>query len=325
MIDRLVRGLYPSRGLRALFVRTGDTARMARMLHGLSPTAAHLFAEGLAAGALVGALQKDTRGRVNLQVAGDGPLRGLFVDADPEGNVRGYVRAPAIHLPGDPAEAARVALGTSGFLSVIRDHGSGQFYRSAVELGADGLAGALRRWFTASEQVATAVDLCVVPRAPNLPAAEGGSPGAGAEAAPEPLGDVVGVLVQRLPGGSDEAVAEVRERLLAGALRAALTGGGASATGPSAQEVLRAVAFEGFELLADQEIAYRCGCSLARATSAVSALGADGVAEVIAGEGKAEVSCEFCHAHYVLDRPALEDLERRLRQVEPEPEPEPGP
>ena len=102
-------------------------------------------------------------------------------------------------------------------------------------------------------------------------------------------------------------------------------GVGRAATGPSAQEVLRAVAFEGFELLADQEIAYRCGCSLARATSAVSALGADGVAEVIAGEGKAEVSCEFCHAHYVLDRPALEDLERRLRQVEPEPEPEPGP
>ncbi len=310
MIDRLVRGLYPSLGLRALFVRTGDTARMARMLHGLSPTAAHLFAEGLAAGALVGALQKDERGRINLQVAGDGPMKGIFVDADPEGNVRGYVRVPSVHQPGPPEAAVRLALGEKGFLSVIRDQGTGQFYRSAVELGDDGLIGALRRWFVSSEQVETAVDLCVVPRAAG-------------EAEAEPLGDVVGVLVQRLPGGSDAAVAEVRERLLGGALRAVLTGGGAGAAGPSAQEVLRAVAFDGFELLADQEIAYRCGCSLARATSAVSALGADGVAEVLAAEGKAEVSCEFCHAHYVLDRAALEDLERRLREVASEPS-EPG-
>ena len=338
MIDRLVRGLYPSLGLRALFVRTGDTARMARMLHGLSPTAAHLFAEGLAAGALVGALQKDERGRINLQVAGDGPMKGIFVDADPEGNVRGYVRVPSVHQPGPPEAAVRQALGEKGFLSVIRDQGTGQFYRSSVELGDDGLIGALRRWFVSSEQVETAVDLCVVPRAApaagsvseaaasavgGAPAGEAaGGQAAGADQA-DPLGDVVGVLVQRLPGGSDAAVAEVRARLLGGALRAVLTGGGAGAAGPSAQEVLRAVAFDGFELLADQEISYRCGCSLARATSAVSALGADGVAEVLAAEDKAEVSCEFCHANYVLDRAALEDLERRLREVASEPS-EPG-
>jgi len=73
------------------------------------------------------------------------------------------------------------------------------------------------------------------------------------------------------------------------------------------------VAGPGFELLADQEIAYRCGCSLARARTAVSALGADGVAEVLAHEGRAEVSCEFCHAHYVLERADLEALLERLR------------
>jgi molecular chaperone Hsp33 len=289
MIDRLVRGLYPTRGLRASFVRTGDTARMVRLLHGLSPTAAHLFGEALAAGALLGALQKIAQGRVNLQLEGDGPLRGLFVDADPEGNVRGYVRAPAVHFPGPPALAIRAALGTTGFLSVIRDLGGGQFYRSAVDLAGLSLAGALRRWFAASEQVETAVDLCVLP---------GGE---------EPLGDVAGLLVQRLPDGDAEAVEEVRERLAIGALPAALAGGG------SAQEVLTAVAGPGFELLADSEIAYRCGCSLERARAAVSALGADGVAEVLAAEGRAEVDCEFCHAHYVVDREALEELERRLR------------
>jgi len=66
-------------------------------------------------------------------------------------------------------------------------------------------------------------------------------------------------------------------------------------------------------------VAYRCGCSMARARSAVSALGASGVAEVLASEGQAEVSCEFCHARYLLDRAALEELLARLRDGEPGP------
>lgn len=295
MIDRLVRGLFPARGLRALLVRVGDTARMVRILHGLTPATAHLFAEALAAGALVGALQKEARGRVNLQLEGDGPARGLFVDADPEGNVRGYVRAPGVDLPGEPAAAARAALGQAGFLSVIRDLGGGKFYRSAVALGGDDLAGVLRRWFAVSEQVETALDLCVAPRGD------------------EPLGDVVGLLVQRLPDGDAAAVQALREALAGGALVEAVRRGGA------AQEVLAAAAGPGFELLADQEVAYRCGCSLERARTAVSALGVEGVADVIATQGQAEVTCEFCHAHYLLDREALEALLARLREAGPGP------
>ena len=289
MVDRLIRGLYPAHGLRALLVRAGDTARMTRMLHGLGPTAAWIFGEALAAGALLGALQKDTSGRVNLQLEVDGPLRGLFVDADPAGNVRGYVRAPEVSFPGDPEVAARAALGTTGYLSVIRDLGGGRFYRSSVQLTEDGLPGVVRRWFTSSEQVETAFDLAVVPRGE------------------EPLGDVAAVLVQRLPDGDAAAVEAVRRRLADGALAAALRAGG------SAQEVLTAVAGPGFELLADGEIAYRCGCGPERARVAVSALGADGVAEVLATDGFAEVTCEFCHASYRLDRAALEAVEAALR------------
>ncbi len=288
MTDRLRRGLFPSRGLRAVLVRIGDTARMARMLHGLAPTASWLFAEALAGAAIAGALQKDL-GRVNLQVACDGPLRGLFVDADPEGNVRGYVRAPGVHFPGDPARGALAALGGAGYLSMLRSLADGQIYRSAVDLGADGLAGALRRWFAASEQVETALDVAVVPREGEL------------------LGDVVALLVQRLPDGDPGAVAAVRAALAEGALRDGL------AAGRPAQELLEALAGEPLDLLADQEVSYRCGCSAARARAAVSVLGADGVAELLRLEGKAEVDCEFCHAHYRLDAAELRELERRLR------------
>jgi molecular chaperone Hsp33 len=289
--DRLCRGLIPERGLRAVFVRVGDTARMARVLHGLYPTSARLFAQALAGGALVGALQKH-EGRVNLQLECDGPIGGLFVDADPDGNLRGYVRRPQVNFPGDPIRGAHAALGGSGFLSVVREVSPGQFYRSAVELQALDLAEDLRRWFRTSEQVATALDLAVVPRGE------------------EPLGEVAGILVQRLPDGDDAAIEEVGARLAGGGLARALEGGA------SAQEAIRAVAGDGFELLGDVEVAYRCGCSHARARAAVSALGRDGIAEILANEREAVITCEFCRSRYVVTEAELREISDRLAERE---------
>jgi molecular chaperone Hsp33 len=288
MSDRLVRGLLPSQGIRAVHVRVTETARIARMLHGLYPTAARLFAEGMAAGLLVSSLQKD-RGRINLQVECDGPIRGLFVDADPDGNVRGYVRAPGVHFPGDPAAGARAALGGSGFLSVLRDQGGGNFYRGSVELQALDLAADLERFFLESEQVATAIDIAI------------------AAHVDEPLGGVAGLLVQRLPDGDDAAITAARAKLRAGAFRDAVS------RGVPAQEAITDVLGPGFELLADVEVAYRCGCSLERARAAVSALGYQGLEEVLANEREAIITCEFCRQRYVVEEAELRRMADQLR------------
>ncbi len=288
MPDRLVRGIVPG-GLRAVFVRVTDTARIARMLHGLYPTAAHLFAQSMAAGLLVASLQKG-RSRVNVQLECDGPIGGTFVDADGDGNVRGYVRRPQVHFPGDPEVGARAALGGSGFVSVLRDLGGANFYRGQVELRSLDVARDLERYFVDSEQVATALDLAVVAR-------EG-----------EPLGDAAGLLFQRLPDGEETALETVRTRLRAGAFRDALRRG----AGP--QDAIAAVAAGPFELLADLEVASRCGCSLERARAAVTVLGREGLEDVLATDREAVITCEFCRERYVIGEPELRDLARRLAE-----------
>ncbi|HET7752592.1 MAG TPA: Hsp33 family molecular chaperone HslO [Anaeromyxobacteraceae bacterium] len=291
MTDRLVRGLYPDHGLRAVFVRVADTARMARVLHGLYPTSARLFAEALAAGLLVGSLQKD-RARVNLQIECDGPIRGLLVDADAEGSVRGTVRRPEVNFPGDPELGARAALGGSGFLSVLRDLGAGNWYRAHVELRELSIPKDLARYFAESEQTDTALDVAVL-----------ASPD-------EPLTDVAGVLVQKLPDGDPAAVEQVRRALSSGALGRALDAGG------SPQDVLAAIVGPGFELMADLEVAYRCSCSIERARSAVSALGRDELEDVLRNEKQAEITCEFCRQHYVVGEEELRTIARRLAEQE---------
>jgi molecular chaperone Hsp33 len=288
MPDRIVRGLYPSRGIRVIFARVTEMARLARMLHGLYPTSAWLFAQGLAGGALLAALQKRDSDRVNLQVECDGPLGGFLVDADAGGGVRGYVRHPEVHFPGDPARGAHAALGGSGHLTVLRPVADGGFYRSTVELEAFDLVADLRRWFAVSDQVATALDVVVRPD--------------GAE----PLGDVVGLLVQHLPDGDPGAVAEIAARLATGALSRAL------AADPHAQGAIAAVAGEGFELLGDLEIAWRCPCDQARARVAVSALGLAGIDEVLSGERQAVIDCQFCRKRYVVGEAELREIRDRL-------------
>ncbi len=290
MPDRLVRGLLPSQGLRAVHVRVTDTARIARALHGLYPAAAHLFAEAMASALLLASLQKE-RSRVNLQLECDGPLRGLFADADAEGNVRGYVKGPHVHFPGLPADGARAALGGSGFLSVLRDLGGGNFYRGQVELRAFEVGRDLERYFTDSDQTATALDVAVIPR-------DG-----------EPLGDCAALLLQRLPDGDDAALERIRARLAGGAFRRAL------ADGLHAQAAIAEVAGPGFDPVGDVEVAYRCGCSPERARAAVSVLGREGILDVLAHEGEAVTTCEFCLQRYVVREAELRDMVRRFEEA----------
>jgi molecular chaperone Hsp33 len=288
--DHFSIGVLPDLGLRVLFARVGETARAGRALHGLQPTSAYLFAQALAAGALFGAAQRDG-GRANLQIVCDGPVRGVVVDAEPGGALRGYVRVPWVHFDGDPAEAARAALGGTGHLAVRIDAGDGSHQRSLLDLRARALPEDLRRWFAASQVVAAAADLAVVPRGD------------------EPLGEVASILVQQLDldaDADDTALRAARERIAAGALPRSLAAGGTTA------EIVAAVAGQGLELTAEVAAAYRCGCSPARARVAVSALGPEGIAELLRTERRASITCEFCRQEFVLDAAELEELARRM-------------
>jgi molecular chaperone Hsp33 len=285
--DHLCLGVLPDLGLRAVFARVGDTARASRALHGLSPTSAYLFAQALAAASLFGALQREG-GRANLQLVCDGPLGGLLIDAEPTGALRGYVRGPRVHFAGDPARAARAALGGKGYLAIRLDPGDGTHQRSVLELRALSLPEDLRRWFASSQLVAAAADVAVVARDE------------------EALGDVAAILVQQLHDQDDDAIRSARARVGEGALARSL------AAGASAGEVIAAVAGPGFELQADVEVAYRCGCSPARARVAVSALGRKGIGDLLREEGKATITCEFCRQEYVLGAGELGEIARMM-------------
>lgn len=280
MADELISALLQKSNLRALVVVATDVGRKARELAKLSRTSAALLAQGLAASALLGALQK-SGGRLNLQVECDGPLRGMFLDADNQGNVRGYAKNRQVDVEG--AEGAyrwRPALGNSGFISVLRDRGQGEYYRSSVQLKHFDLARDLEEYFTVSEQLKSHVVIDAVPR-------DG-----------EPLGTVAAVLVQPLPDGDRAAFEALGPRLhgpsgLAHVLR--------SQPDLSAAGLLKAFfADDQPEVMSRFPLGYSCTCSKERVLNALASMGKADLEDLLAKEGKAEVTCEFCSTHYVV-------------------------
>ncbi|HEY1905826.1 MAG TPA: Hsp33 family molecular chaperone HslO [Myxococcaceae bacterium] len=285
MSDELFTALLPRSGLRVVAALTTEVSREARRLHRAEAGSSALLSEALTAVSLLAALQKE-RTRVSLQLECDGPVRGVFVDAE-GGSLRGYAKKPGLAVLGDEGTFHwRPLLGNSGYLSVLRDLGDSECYRSSVELEAFELGHDLERYFAVSDQVETVVRIRTVPwRA-------------------EVLGAAGGVLLQKLPGGDAVALAEAGARLHPQLLDRALLEAGGS--GPA---LLRAL-FPGAEVdvLAKRPLEFRCGCSRERVHRALLALGQAELEDLLATEGQAEATCEFCTTRYVIPADELRTL-----------------
>jgi len=290
MADELVSGLLKDSDLRVVLVTTGELSRHARDVHKAEPASAALFAQGLTAAALLGSLQKKEDSRINLQLECDGPLRGLFVDGDSSGVVRGYVKNPYVsHLGSEGHYRWRTALGNKGFLSVLRDLGEGEYYRSSVELEHFDLAKDLERYFTVSDQVASRVFLAV------LPAGEGGS---------EPLGTVVGLLVQTLPDGDREEFQVLGERLARDFERTV-----AEQASQGAPALLRALVPQpDLDVMSRYPLRYTCTCSKDRVKRALLAMGREELEDLLAKDGKAEATCHFCTTYYEVSGEEIREI-----------------
>ena len=112
MADLLLILEAPNCGVRLAVCMAPLLAREASRRHGLSEGSAAALAQGLLGSLLLAATDRvDDPGeaRVDVQLECRGPLRGLLVDADGSGNVRGLVRVNVLDRAG-----ARTDTGTGG-------------------------------------------------------------------------------------------------------------------------------------------------------------------------------------------------------------------
>ncbi|HEY2898969.1 MAG TPA: Hsp33 family molecular chaperone HslO [Polyangia bacterium] len=302
--DQIARAVWDGGTARVIAAITTATAREAVRRHGASGQAALALARGTTAGLLLATLTKDDE-RVTLQVIGDGPLRGVTVDARSSGGVRAYVkRLDGGLLAASAGQRASLAaaLGRGGVVSVIRDVGLKENFSGQTPLVTGELDTDVEHYLNTSEQIDSALACDALFGA--------GSP------------EIVisgGILVQALPGSAGSAVIErARAVLRAGALPRAL----AATPSPSAEELARAVMAEldqspltlqtlpTLQLLDVRPVRFECPCSRERAQSSLALLGNAELASMIVEDGKAEVVCEFCRERYEFSEGELEVIRR---------------
>ncbi len=297
MSDCIVRGILRGHELIILAGVATASAREARRRHGLAQSSAQFLASGLLAGGMLAGLQKSDKTRINLQIECDGPGRGLFVDADPAGRLRGYVRSKSVQFPLGARFESHQVTGNSGYVSVLRDI-DGVFYRGSVGLEDAELSRDFESYFRASEQTETLVALEVL--------AESG----------EELAWVGGLLIQKLPGADEQALEAVRSRVTSEAILAAVRAG---ARHP--RQLIAALFGEAALETADERpLAYWCPCSRERVLRALQTLGPGELFDMIHRDKKAEVDCECCGQHYEIAADELQEILDMLDRADAEAE-----
>jgi molecular chaperone Hsp33 len=295
MADRLIRATAADGGIRAVGVITTRLTEEARQRHQLSYVATAALGRTMSAGLLLASSMKRLDSRVNIRVKGNGPLEGILVDAGLDGTVRGYVGNPAIELP--PNERGKLdvggAVGSEGYLYVVRDVGYGYPYSSTVELVSGEIGDDLSHYLATSEQTPSALILGVFVGAAGVTAAGG-------------------MLIQVLPKAArdDTLVQTLESRIaeLAGFTPLLQTG----KTLPQIFEQL--LGDMSLEILPESQLVrFHCGCSFDRVLRALKMLGEAELQDMIEKDDGAEATCHFCGQVYKASSNELEQLILDLR------------
>jgi molecular chaperone Hsp33 len=295
MADQLIRATAADGGIRAVGVITTRAVQEARERHQLSYVATAALGRAMSSGLLLASSMKREGSRVNIKIKGNGPLRGLMVDAGLDGTVRGYVENPSVELPPNAIGKLDVggAVGKEGFLYVVRDVGYGYNYSSTVELVSGEVGDDIANYLITSEQTASALLV-------------------GVFVSKEGVSASGGILLQVLPKAAEDttlvATLESRVNQLTGftpLLR----------QGKTLSNIFTDLLGDfGLNIFPEvQMVRFDCGCSFNRVLGALKMLGVDELEDMIIKDGGAEATCHFCGEIYQANVDHLSELIQDLQ------------
>ena len=288
MTNEIVRAITGDGLVKAAAITGRDIVERARNIHKLLPMGAAALGRTLLGASLMGDMLKEEKGTLTLQIKGGGPLGTILAVSDHQGNVRGYVQNPQVELmeqrPGK-LDVGR-AVGTEGTLTVIKDIGLKEPYVGSIGLFSGEIADDLAMYFVESEQIPTACALGVLVGLDQSVTAAGG------------------YIIQLLPGASEDMITRIEAGVHAmGSVSSALAGG------LDGEGLLRAVLKDfDLEILEKHPVEYRCYCSRERVSRALISMGRKDLTDLIAEQGRAELTCQFCDTVYQFSKEELEQL-----------------
>lgn len=293
MEDYIVRGTAADGQIRCFAISAKVLVEEARRRHGTSPVVTAALGRLLAGGAMMGAMMKDEKDLLTIQIQCSGPIQGLTVTADAFGHVKGYANQPLVSLPA--SQEGKLDVGKAldlGVLTVIKDIGLKEPYAGQVQLVSGEIAEDLTYYFATSEQTPSSVALGVLMNRNNTVAQAGG------------------YIIQLMPGTSDDIIDLLEKRLSQIAPVTTLLSEGYT------PERMLSTILEGMDVtFSDNRIpaSFLCNCSKERLSRALVSLGSKELQNLIEEKEPIEMNCHFCNTKYVFEPDELEQIKNSLK------------
>lgn len=292
-MGKIVRCISQEGDLTVMAVNSTDMVKRAHEIHATSKVASAALGRLLTAASMMGAVLKGKDSSVTLRMNGGGPVGSVIAVSDSEGNVRGYIGDASVELPLNAKGKLDVAgaIGTDGFVTVIKDLGMKEPYIGQIPIVTGEVAEDITSYFASSEQTPTVCALGVLVNSDTKEIITAG-----------------GFIIQLLPTAMEDTIEKV-ERCIKDIkpVTTMLT------DGLTPEEICRKVLPEfQLDVLDEAEVSYKCTCTKERVEKALISTGEEALLEMAEDE-KTELSCNFCDKKYVFTSDEIKKILRKSR------------
>lgn len=290
MADYIVRATAANAQIRAFAATTRELVEAARKAHDTSPVVTAALGRLLTGGVMMGTTLKGEKDLLTLQVSSDGPIKGMTVTADSQGNVKGYAINSQVMLP--PSALGKLDVGGAvgkGMLRVIKDMGLKEPYVGQTTLQTGEIAEDLTYYFATSEQVPSSVGLGVLMEKDNTVKQAGG------------------FIVQLMPFTEDAVISRLEQNLAEFSSVTSVLDEGKTPK-QMLEMVLKGMDVEITDTL---PVRFYCNCDKKRVEKAIISIGKKEIHEMISENKPVEVNCHFCNTSYSF---SVEELKALLNK-----------
>lgn len=292
-MDKIIRATAKDGEVRIIAAITTDMVQKATKIHNCTPTASAALGRMLTSAGLMSAMLKSENDSLTLQINGGGEAKGVVVTAHTDGKIKGYIGNPSVDLPLNSKGKLDVggAIGTDGYLQIIRDMGLKEPYVGQVPICTGEIGDDLAYYFTVSEQTPSAVAVGVlVDRDLSIKAAGG-------------------FIIQMMPGASDFVADIISYRLQE--IPSVTT---MISDGKTVQDIINSL-FDDMDVKFYDEgvLEFECDCSREKVENALISIGKKDLQEIYDDGKTEELKCHFCNKSYDFTQ---EDIGKLLKEIE---------
>jgi len=286
--DRIYRFIMADRTIKGAIVHTTRMVNEMRANHDLGPLETLILGQAYIAASLLCSGFKDKNDRISMSIQCSGPIKGLDVESNAYGEVRGYLKTGRIEVKNPAKLKSLSTLYGAGFMTVTKYiENAPTPYSGQVALEYGSIAEDLANYFLVSEQIPTGFRLSVF-----------------FDEAEEVRG-AGGIFLQALPGADPAKLAEA-EKIIQGIHSL----GEVFSTGKTPEEVVLKE-FSNFDprILDNSRVEFFCRCSKNRMEGFLKGL-SKAEREDMAAKGPfpIEVRCHHCNSLYQFGKEELTAL-----------------